>query len=458
MHQQDGKDNQLLQKLLASESETENNFPKHKLGQYFVALANEANLQEKNEAHLLFGINDKGKITGTNISDDQLNDYKKEIADHTSPKASFTAKRIKTVKGVVIILQIPVTPQGMQMSWKGHRYIREGESLVGLNDFKFKTILNQKNKIDWSNKIIANASLKDLCPDAIKMVRKQYREKWNDITFLNKAKVCRNGAITHTTILLIGKPESAHFISPATPEISWILKDKDNIEKDYQHFTCPLLLESENVGLKIRNLKYRYIKDGTLFPDEVDQYDPYIIREALNNCIAHQDYTLGGKKNVVEREDGVLPFVNKGSFIPENVEKVVKADAPETNYRNTFLANAMVQLNMIDTIGSGIKKMFIIQKDKFFPLPEYDLNNNEIKVQIIGKVIDMAYARKIAKMPNISLEDIILLDKVVKKKELSQDDIKTPRSKKLIEGRKPNLHISTYVAKVTEEKSNLYQK
>jgi ATP-dependent DNA helicase RecG len=44
-------------------------------------------------------------------------------------------------------------------------------------------------------------------------------------------------------------------------------------------------------------------------------------------------------------------------FIPGCVEKVVAADAPETYYRNPFLASAMVGLGMIDTIGSGIKKM-----------------------------------------------------------------------------------------------------
>ena len=42
---------------------------------------------------------------------------------------------------------------------------------------------------------------------------------------------------------------------------------------------------------------------NTLFPDEVLQYEPYLIREFLHNCIAHQDYALGGKINVIESED-----------------------------------------------------------------------------------------------------------------------------------------------------------
>jgi len=223
----------------------------------------------------------------------------------------------------------------------------------------------------------------------------------------------------------LGKPESEHFINPATARITWILKDKENIEKDYEHFSCPLVNVAEQIGIKIRNLKYRYIKSGTLFPDEVEQYDPYIIREALHNCIAHQDYSLGGKIVVVENEDGWLTFTNSGEFIPNSVEEVVTTDSPEEKYRNTFLVGAMVNLNMIDTIGSGIKKMFNIQRRKFFPLPEYDLSNNKVKVTITGKVVDINYARKLAEMPNLSLDEIILLDKVAKQKMLSDEEAKS---------------------------------
>jgi ATP-dependent DNA helicase RecG len=255
-------------------------------------------------------------------------------------------------------------------------------------------------------------------------------------------------------ILLLGKSESDHYLNPAQAKISWILKDKDNVEKDYEHFSCPFILSVNQVQKKIRNLKYRYIKDGTLFPEEVEQYDPYIIRESLNNCIAHQDYSLNGKINVVEREDGILVFSNAGAFIPESVEQVIEADAPESRYRNPFLSNAMVNLNLIDTIGSGIKRMYNIQRNKFFPLPDYDLGKLSVKVTIIGKILDTKYAVKLAQMPNLSLHEIILLDKVSKSKSMTEFEIKELKDKQLIEGRKPNFHISAEVAIATGEKSD----
>jgi len=191
-----------------------------------------------------------------------------------------------------------------------------------------------------------------------------------------------------------------------------------------------------------------------LFPEEVDQYDAYIVREGLNNCIAHQDYTLGGKINVVEHEDGKLVFINSGSFIPASIEEVVIADAPEPTYRNPFLVEAMINLNMIDAIGSGIKRMFNIQRKKFFPMPDYEFANNNVKLTVTGKVMDINYAKKIASMPDLSLIDIIALDKVAKSKTLDEPEIKNLKSKGLIEGRKPNFHISATVANITGEKAD----
>lgn len=461
-----------LSELLNAETETEvlefkkaeHQFDKDKLGRYFSALSNEANLHLKDNAWMLFGVANDKTIYGTSISDKQLNEYKSEIANHTSPTLNFIkTERLTTEKGNVIILQIPSAPKGQPVSWKGHYYGRDGESLGALNSEEYDRIRNQKVLIDWSAKLITNATISDLSADAIQKAREQFSEKnpklknaiksWDDTTFLNKAKVCINGNITNTAILLLGKPESEHYINPAVSKISWILKDRDNIEKDYAHFSCPLLLDVENVYSKIRNLKYRYLQGGTLFPDEVDQFEPYIIREAINNCIAHQDYSLGGKINVVEREDGILTFVNSGSFIPGSVEKVIQSDAPETEYRNPFLSNAMVNLNMIDTIGSGIRKMFVIQKNKFFPLPEYDFSNNKVQVQIIGKVLDENYAKKLALNADLPLQDIILLDKVSKQKQLTDFEIKDLKSKKLIEGRKPNFFISSAIAEATDEKA-----
>ena len=188
---------------------------------------------------------------------------------------------------------------------------------------------------------------------AIDFARKQYAEKnrrlkkeiqgWSDKVFLNRARLTINGKITNAAILLLGKPESEHYISPAQAKITWVLKDRDGVEKDYEHFSCPIILSAQQVFKKIRNITYRYMQEGSLFPEEVLQYDPYLIREALNNCIAHQDYTLGGKIVVVENEDGCFvsyPFLDvaqKKNFVErKNVNAATVADAVNAMTPTTF--------------------------------------------------------------------------------------------------------------------------
>jgi ATP-dependent DNA helicase RecG len=109
---------------------------------------------------------------------------------------------------------------------------------------------------------------------------------------------------------------------------------------------------------------------------------------------------------------------------------------------------------MIDSIGSGIKRMFKAQRDRFFPLPDYELGNKKVRVTLIGKVLDFGYAHALIKHPDLSLNEIFMLDKVQKKKELTEYEIKRLKDKGLIEGRKPNYHISAQMAEKTEQKAD----
>ena len=143
-------------------------------------------------------------------------------------------------------------------------------------------------------------------------------------------------------------------------------------------------------------------------------YDPYSIREALNNCIAHQDYAMAGRITVQEHEDDYLIFCNCGDFIPGSIENVLKAEYSASNYRNPFLATAMVNLNMTDTVGSGILKMFLAQKKRCFPLPDYDFSNHEVRMKLYGKVLDINYTKRLL-TEDLSLSEVFELDRKQKK-------------------------------------------
>ncbi len=467
-----------LQKLLSDNTENEvlefkeakNSFDVDKLGKYFSALSNEANLAGKDKAYLLFGVKDDRTIVGTNISDETVNTFKLEVSKNTSPTICFLhIDRIKTANGAVLCCVIPAAPHGVPIAWKDLYYGRAGESLGGLNIEEIQRIINQTRYSDWSAQIVPNAGFERLSPKAIELARKMYAEKnprlaediarWDDETFLNNARLTRDGKITNATILLLGKRDSEDLILPALSQITWILKDRDGLVKDYEHFFCPLIISAEQVRNKIRNLTYRYMTGESIFPKETLQYDPYVIREALNNCIAHQDYTRAGRITVQEHEDGYLIFCNCGDFIPKNIENVLKAEYSASNYRNPFLAAAMVNLNMIDTVGSGVLKMFLAQKKRCFPLPDYDFSNHEVRMKLYGKLLDINYTRQLQD-EDLSIEEVLKLDR--KQKEMFADGRIKEVDKELVEesGREMSLNVpknteqmSLNVPKNTEQMS-----
>jgi ATP-dependent DNA helicase RecG len=340
---------------------------------------------------------------------------------------------------------------------------RIDDNLVEMTKARLDAILSQLQvNEDWSKGIVPEATLEDLDSEAIKKARVEFKkrnpkysdevENWNDLDFLNKAKFTIKGKITRTALILLGKEESEHYLG-STVKIRWNLKTIDNQDKDFEIFSIPFILSVDEVYKKIRNLKYRYLRDGTLFPDEVLRYEPFIIRESLNNAIAHQDYSKGARINVVEFEDDHLVFSNYGSFLPKSVEDVVLNDTPEEVYRNPFLVEAMKNLDMIETQGGGIRKIFNFQKQRFFPLPDYNFDDNKVKVTITGKILDENFAKIIIKNSNLGLDEIILLDKVQKHKEITEIEFKHLKKAKYIEGRRPNVYLSYHIIESTNDEN-----
>ncbi|HDH27799.1 MAG TPA: transcriptional regulator [Euryarchaeota archaeon] len=464
----------LIDRLCLELHETEwlefkrNYYEPHLIGEYLSALANAACLAGKPRGYLVFGIDDKTHdVVGTGFDPYTVKAKGNQdliiwLSMGLHPNVGFEAFIVDHPKGRVVFFEINAA-WDRPVNFYGTAYIRVGTSKTELRNHQAKEAAIWNSRSDWSAQISERATLTDLDPEAILKAREQFKIKypaqellineWNDATFLNKAKLTIQGAITNSAILLLGKSETATLLSPAVAKISWILKDVGNKELDYVHFGPPFILQVDLILQRIRNLTFRKLPGGTLFPQEIAQYDPWVIREALHNCIAHQDYSLRGRINVVETPTTIL-LTNAGSFLPGDVKTVIQQDAPLEIYRNPFLADAMVNLNMIDTQGGGIKKMFQSQAKRYFPLPDYELSNpDRVAVTIRGEILDEKYSALLMKRSDLDLWTIILLDKIQKRMPISHDDHRLLKTLGVVDGRYPNLFISGRLAKLTGQEA-----
>lgn len=471
-------DNQLKEKIVQmiddfeSEvvqfKEAKSNYSFNDIGKYFSALSNEANIRGFQEAWLIFGISNDKKFVGTEFrKQGGLQNLKKELVNGTNERLTFMEIYELTMERCrVVAFQIPPAIRGIPTTWQGAAYAREHESVCPLPMNKVDLIRSQIG-MDWSKEIVEEASMDDLDSEAVARARELFSKrqsdrkkaqevlnKLSDIEVLNKAGITIKGKITRTALLLLGNSESAHYFDGFIPRITWTLYNADNSVKTYEHFDMPMLLAVDKVYSRIRNIKYRYIAgQQTLFPDEVDQYEPELIKEIINNCIAHQDYRLRGKINVEEFEDKLV-FINEGAFIPETIEQALEPGYKPPYYRNVFLCNAMVNLYMIDTNSMGIPMMYQIQRDKCFPLPTYDLNTiNRVKVTVYGKILDKNYTQLLYSDTDLNMRTVFLLDQVQKHEVISKESFKNLKKRGLVEGRYPNIFVSFKVADIVGQKA-----
>ena len=419
---------------------------------------------------LVVGVHDKTlEIVGT---DTYNYDRQKAILRMTERCANLSSEGLdideyitddthKTVWVIHIPKHLPKRPvYAHDKAWQ-----RIEDSLVEITPERMNAILDEPlvTDTDWSAVIVPNATIDDLDELAIAKAKVMFKKvhnripstevnAWSVEEFLSNAGVMIDGGITRAAIILLGKPVSVFKLRPAVVRVTWSLRDEHGDVVDYEHFTAPFILTVDQILAKVHNLTMREMPGGTLFPDVMQQYDDYSMREVLHNCIAHQDYTLQERINLVENP-GFLYYANGGSFMPGTLQKALATHGPQRHYRNECLCNAMVNFNMIDIVGRGIRKIFNEQWRRHFPMPDYEIDaaNKEVAVRLYGNAINEKYTTLLKEKKDLTLEDCILLDAVQKGHRINETDANNLLSRGLVEGEYPDLTISLSIARKTKQ-------
>lgn len=408
------------------------------IGEYISALSNSACLTKQPFGYLIWGINDNThEIIGTSISLKNRKEGNVELEFwlniNINPKIDFSIHEFEYKEDTKITLIKVAAAKLQPVSFKGVEFVR-----VDSNKTKLKTFPEKERKIwnsssDWSEQIIDVLTIEDLDEEAVKLAKDSFKQRnenkpyykdidnWSVETFLDKAKITTDGKITNTAVILLGKSETKRFINNNLL-IVWVYIDEHGLKKHSEIFEPPFFVAVNDVLNKLRNDKIKILSSKSVIPIERTKYDTWIIREALNNCIAHQDYSSESRIIVTEKSDEVK-FFSAGEFFQGTIEDYILNDYTPPKYRNFFLVNAMVNIGMIESIGSGIKRMFVLQKQRCFPLPEYTFGDN-VELTIYGNIIDREYTNKLMESPEMDLGTVFILDKIQKNYPITENDYK----------------------------------
>lgn len=360
----------------------------------------------------------------------------------------------------VWVIHIPRHEPRLPIYAHGKPWQRLGDSLVPMRQERLEAICREPiEHVDWSAVVVEQASIADLDEDALSTAREKFKARnakarwfleidaWDLTTFLDKARITTGGKLTRAAILLLGKPSAVHYLSPHPAQITWSLEAE---ERAYEHFSPPFILTTSEVLKRVRNVPQKLFPNNQLLAVEIQKYETRVILEALHNCIAHQDYDQNERIVVIEKSDRLI-FENAGSFFEGYAEKYFTGGVRPRSYRNQWLANAMVEVSMIDTMGYGIFEMTRSQRGRYLPLPDYSRSTTtSVLLEVLGRPIDEKYSQLLLERRDLDIDTVILLDRVQKKLPITDEAIARLRREGLIEGRKPNFRVSASIAAATE--------
>lgn len=149
--------------------EAKSSYDTDKIGRYFSAISNEANLRQQQYGWLVFGVGEEQKtkikkIVGTAYKkgdNSLLERFKYEISRDTANGMTFydiieVFPKVNGKEYRVLMFKIPAAATGIPTDWKTNYYERAGESLVPLKQYKIDAIRSQERR-DWSKQVLEQA-------------------------------------------------------------------------------------------------------------------------------------------------------------------------------------------------------------------------------------------------------------------------------------------------------------
>ena len=218
----------------------------------------------------------------------------------------------------------------------------------------------------------------------------------NDAVDFLKRRHCvnREGKVTTLGLLLFGK--TPFDILEQRAEIDCYYETGDQIGRDKKYFKNDVLsLMTDAFAFVWGHIKVgrSYIGGGRSEPE----FPEALIREVVNNALAHRDYTVNQFITIKINPGKSLEIKNPGSFkqkmlltdtsTPIAVRRVIPG-MPES--KNPKLANILKTYDKVESQGIGMSTLVTVCLEDQIDVPYYDLSNPDaISVTIpSGKLLD----------------------------------------------------------------------
>lgn len=393
----------LLKNLISLPNETEtvefkeNNFSPEDIGKRISALSNSANLHNKKNAYLVFGIQDiTHDIVGTaflpsneKIGNDQLEFW---LSQHINPRIDFRIHEFKYDAKNIVLFEIPPAIN-QPIKFNNIAYIRVGSATPKLSDHpdKERKIWNNIQRNSFEKGIAKeNASSLEilnlldyskyfsLTKQEIPTETQQFVEKMAQHGLVRKV-FDNSYDITNLGAILFAKNLN-DFPTIKRKSVRVVLY-KGNTKVDRikeQEGTLGYAIAFESL-LDYVNDKLPHNEEiSKALRKEVKMYPEVAIREFVANALIHQDLSISGAGPMIEIFDNRIEITNTGEPLIDTDRFI---DHPPRS-RNEDLASFMRQIGVCEEGGTGVDRALINVALYQLPAPSFEKYDNFTKVTL----------------------------------------------------------------------------
>lgn len=359
---------------------------------YVTALCNEKG------GFLVFGMADRlpHQVTGTSLYTNSIGQLEADIYRDTRIRVKIY--ELYENEKRVLVVQVPPCPIGKVFRFEDVPLMRVGEELLPMSDEVHLSRI-QEQEPDFSQQICEQLTLEHLDLKAIEILKQKYAKKQNNTHFLTLSTnqilsdldLMVDNKLTYAALILLGKEEIIRKILPQSAVMLEYRNSDVQIPFDNRieyHQPFYILIDELWKTINLRNGFFQ-VKEGPYIFD-VPYFNEEVIRESINNAIAHRDYRIESEVVIKQYPQKVI-IINSGGF-PYGVTLDNLLTVPSTP-RNRLLANVLSKTGIVERSGQGIDKIFLNTLSEGKDCPDYT-NSDAFKVELIlsTAINDRAFA------------------------------------------------------------------
>ena len=344
---------------------------------------------------VLFGVTDKEKIIGQDVSDKT----KRDIADAINRLEPVAMLQISYAplpdsEKKVIVFRVEDSRLNRPFCYKGRPYMRVESATTTMPQSKYNELLLQHEKVWHSWETYPNTDLKitDLDEEEIhKTVRLgieygRLPESTGDEVpiILEKLNLLEGGVLKNAAAVLFAKKKLVHYPQNLLRLARFRGTDKTVfIDNKRVHGNLFHLLD-EAMAFVFRHLSLSGSTDA-LEREEHLEIPHKAIREAVINSLCHRSYRdIGGSVAIAIYDDRV-EIENPGSFPSEWDMNKIKSEHGSKPH-NPLIADTLYVRKVLESWGRGINLIIEECQKVNLPEPEYQITTNEVKLVFRYKV------------------------------------------------------------------------